>query len=103
MTGHRVHPAAREELDEAAERYEAERPGLGADLIDEYERKLAQALRFPESGPRLPMFQAKHDVRQFVFARFPFTLVMATVVETPTVIAVAHQRRRPGYWRGRLG
>ena len=33
----------------------------------------------PSSGPRWPKLGARHDVRKFVFARFPFTLVMATI------------------------
>jgi hypothetical protein len=43
-----------------------------------------------------------HGTRAFRLRRFPYHLVY---VEQPTgvlVIAVAHNRRRPGYWRRRL-
>lgn len=39
--------------------------------------------------------------REYVFpSRFPYTLVYRTGAGI-TVIAVAHQRRRPGYWQSR--
>lgn len=101
MIAYRVHPEARGELDAIAERYETERPGLGAEFLEDYATKLEQALGFPRSGP----IWAAHEtceIRRFVLSRFPFTLVMAWLPEAPTVVAVAHQRRRPGYWRGRI-
>ena len=33
--------------------------------------------------------------------RFPFTIHYQLTAEKVTVIAVAHQRRRPGYWQAR--
>ena len=33
--------------------------------------------------------------------RFPYAIHYAMEGKTVTVLAVAHQRRKPGYWRGR--
>ena len=44
----------------------------------------------------------RHGTRICPLRRFPFSLVF---VEQPTrslVVAVAHRKRRPGYWRRRL-
>lgn len=34
--------------------------------------------------------------------RFPFSIVFLQHDETAFVVAFAHHRRRPGYWRARL-
>ena len=39
--------------------------------------------------------------RRYLFRRFPFSLVYMIHEDTIHVIAVAHARRRPGYWKTR--
>lgn len=39
--------------------------------------------------------------RRRLLRRFPFSLVYRMRGDQAEVIAVAHQRRRPGYWMGR--
>jgi len=34
--------------------------------------------------------------------RFPFTIIYAIDTNEVVVVAVAHQRRRPFYWRARV-
>ena len=34
--------------------------------------------------------------------RYPYSLIYRIVAEGVQVIAVAHSRRRPGYWSGRV-
>jgi hypothetical protein len=43
-----------------------------------------------------------HDVRQFVVGRFPYLVITGIVTGQRAVVAVAHSRRRPGYWGDRL-
>jgi len=40
--------------------------------------------------------------RRYVFPRYPFSLVYILRGEDIEIVAVAHGRRRPGYWRSRL-
>lgn len=40
--------------------------------------------------------------RRYVFPRYPFSLVYLVRGTEIEVVAVAHGRRRPGYWRSRL-
>ncbi|MBI3149583.1 MAG: type II toxin-antitoxin system RelE/ParE family toxin [Betaproteobacteria bacterium] len=42
-------------------------------------------------------------VRRHVFRHFPYTVICEIQGSTVTVLALAHQRRRPGYWRTRWG
>jgi len=46
-----VHDDAELELNEAADFYDLENPGLGSTLIDEFERAVATIREHPEAGP----------------------------------------------------
>jgi plasmid stabilization system protein ParE len=48
--------------------------------------------RWPEIEPGL---------RRVLFKGFPFSVLYEVEGDCVTIIAVAHQRRRPGYWRNR--
>jgi hypothetical protein len=45
------HPGARLEMRESADCYDLERPGLGAEFLDEVERTMQQVLKYPKSSP----------------------------------------------------
>lgn len=85
--------AARAELRRAADHYDRKRPGLGDELLAEVERAVLQLCAFPESG-------APHHAktRRLPLRRFPFLVIYRLQGEELVVVAVAHQRRKPGYW-----
>ena len=39
--------------------------------------------------------------RRYLFHRFPFFVVFRETAARIEIVAVAHARRRPGYWHGR--
>lgn len=39
--------------------------------------------------------------RKRILRRFPYSVFYEVVESTVTILAVAHHRRRPGYWRAR--
>jgi len=90
------HPSANREVDEAqvwyAERSEVAAAAFGLEL-DTVVRRVATA---PERWPA-----AADGTRRAIFPRFPFNLVYRLRGETIEVVAVAHQRRRPEYWKRR--
>ena len=92
------HEEARTEFLAAISRYEAEVPGLGARFLAETQRSLALLLDTPligaPKGRRLRSFPLNDA--------FPFSLVYAVQGDSLLVVAVAHQSRRPGYWRSRM-
>jgi hypothetical protein len=57
------------------------------------------------SGPECrPVFGVNPDlgVRRVRTKRFPYAVVFIELAERIRVIAVMHERRRPGYWKDRL-
>jgi toxin ParE1/3/4 len=92
----RFHPVAQDELDQAADFYDLESPGLGSTFLDAVERALLQVCDYPKSAPITLGPNRKKAV-----ARFPFSVVYFVLDDTVVVLALAHQRRRPFYWRER--
>ena len=45
--------------------------------------------------------RADYGTRRFMLPNFPFSIVYRVQQDAVEVVAVAHHRRRPGYWRGR--
>ena len=93
------HPSARDELLEAAERYEDQASGLGGQFIDEVER----AVSFVEEHPGLGITLGGRDnLRRWTLQRFPYYVIYRAEAESLYILAIAHQRRRPGYWKDRV-
>ena len=42
-----------------------------------------------------------HGTRRLLLRRYPFAIVYRVYPDRILVVAIAHQRRRPGYWRSR--
>jgi len=90
------HPAAALELAAAVRAGEEHSPGLGAQLKAEAQRVTQLLLNAPSIGEPLG-----RDIRRFPLRRFPFALVYRVDKDRLRVLAVAHRRRRPGYWNQR--
>ena len=94
----RFHPEAEAELLAAAEFYEVQAPGLGLDLLEELERVVARAVEAPAVGAPYVA-----GTRRLLARRFPYAVVYRERPGEPVeVVAVAHLRRRPYYWRRRI-
>ncbi len=93
--------AAEEELLEAINRYEEKQAGLGARFLAEVERASDRLEDWPLIGPVWTYSEVPEGVRRLSLQAFPYHLVY---VEDPrlVIVAVAHMKRRPGYWRARL-
>jgi len=91
------HPDADVEITEAAQYYEERLAGLGSDLLGEVERALDQILTNPEASQRIA-----RRVRRKPLWRFPYNLIYAVYPDRIRIVACAHQKRRPFYWRKRL-
>jgi plasmid stabilization system protein ParE len=91
------HPDAEMELIEAAARYELQVPGLGERFEAEIRSATEVLLQHPEIGA-----PADPNLRRFILNRFPFTLYYSATSDVLRIEVVAHQSRRPGYWRSRF-
>jgi plasmid stabilization system protein ParE len=90
-------PEARAEFDEAADWYEQQRAGLGADFI----ARVQEALDRITANPLLHQV-VYQDVRRAVVQRFPFSVYYQVEPGQVVVIAVFHGRRDPAIWQGRV-
>ncbi len=96
-------PEALEEMAEAALWYEEQREGLSAEFLIEVHRVMDQIRERPASFPRLRDVPNDLVIRRALLTRFPFGLVFIAPREGELrVIAVAHTKRRPGYWLHRV-
>ena len=92
------HPAAEAEFLESVGYYESMVPGLGAALIEEFET-LAELIG---ESPKGWQVELEPDIRRVPLQRFPLSIVSRENPGGFQVLAVAHNRRRPQYWLGRL-
>ena len=90
------HRLAEHELNEAAQYYDLEEPGLGAVFLDEVDRCLESIQAQPEAGVVL-----LGDVRLRLLRRFPYALLYKIKPNGIRILAVMNLRRRPTYWLGR--
>ena len=91
-----LHPAAVADLSAAGDWYERQRPGLGVDLIEEIERALEVIAESPTAWPRWPDAPTELEIRRVLLPRFPFALPYLIQSNGIVVLAVAHEKRRPG-------
>lgn len=104
MIRYQILPDASAELDAALLWYEEQREGLGVELLDDYETRLAQALREFGVGSIARTLGDGTEIRRYRLRRFRrYAILMAVLDGTPTVVAFEHGSRQPEYWRGRLG
>ena len=90
------HPAAQQELTAAVKNGEERAIGLGLELLQESRRVVGMLCVSPDIGKPLSGMY-----RRFPLRRFPFSIVYRIDGDRLHIIAVAHRRRRPGYWRQR--
>ncbi len=91
------HPDADAEVTEAAQYFEIRQIGLGSDLLAEVERGLNQILMNTEASRKIGK-----RLRRKSLWRFPYNLVYTVYPDRIQILACAHQKRRPYYWRKRL-
>ena len=87
---------AERELNDAAQYYEHERPGLGAAFIAEVRRCTAAVAEHPQAGQVV-----SGTIRRRLCQRFPYGLLYTVAGDDLRILAVMNLRRRPGYWVGR--
>jgi len=99
MSGARLEfvPAARRELDDALDWYLERSVRAGEAFLHETER----ALTLIASSPTVwPSYEA--GTRRHILRKFPYSIIFRATKVGIEVVAVAHHKRRPQYWRGRI-
>jgi len=93
----KYHPTARREIKAAHAWYV--RQSLQA--ADGFYEELLPALDRIQERPRLYPPHL-YGTQRAVLDRYPFSIVYRELLSEIQIVAVAHAKRRPGYWAGRL-
>ena len=97
MKPHVFHPAADAEYAEAAAYFSRVSPELGGRFYDELER----LIRDVRSQPNLfRVFDA--PARRHFSTVFPYSVIYLDQPDRVWIVAIAHMKRQPRYWRQRL-
>ena len=92
---------AADEMTSAAAWYEAQREGLGDRFLDVVRATILRVDATPRAGAPWLVPKLAMAVRRRSVPGFPFFLVYTTEPEI-VIVAIAHMRRAPAYWRARL-
>ena len=93
----RVNSQAQNEINKAFDWYFERSPQSAEAFLDE----IGDSLKRIVAGPhRFPI--STKNTRRLVLAKFPYTVFFQEKDATILVVAVAHAKRRPGYWGGRV-
>lgn len=92
------HPIAEAEHLEIVAYYESKRAGLGVNYLAEFENTIADICELPGRFP----IARKPNIQRGKMDKFPFTILFREISGKVQILAVAHLRRRPSYWLGRL-
>lgn len=95
-----LHPDAKLDVLEAADWYDARAPGLGDDLIAEFEASLATIVEAPDTWaawPGAPILDP--PIRRFLLGRFwSYAVAFRVHPDRVFVLALVHASREPFYW-----
>lgn len=92
-----LHPEAIEEAREARDWYELRSDNAAVAFVAELDCAVERISVSPERWARY-----LHGTRRYLMKRYPFAVVYRTLGDRLQIVAVAHGRRRPGYWRRRI-
>jgi len=90
------HPEAVREAEAARNWYLERSPVAAKAFADEIEEAVDRVCRWPELHATY-----LHGTRRCLLRRFPYIVVYRRIENVVEILAVAHARRKPGYWRDR--
>jgi len=92
-----IHPDALDEAESAVSWYVERSERAPAAFIEEIDKAIQSILNAPK---RWPIFES--DFRRAPLFRFPYSIVYREKSnDLIQILAVAHGRRKPGYWKMR--
>lgn len=93
----RIRSEAGEEIHSAFEWYYQRSPEAAGEFLAEITTSLAQIVSHPQLYPPYT-----DTTRRRILTGFPYFMIFQEKEEMILIIAVAHAKRRFGYWRGRI-
>ncbi len=89
------------EFDEAIAVYEEQRPDRGARFSGAVRSVFARIAEAPLAFPRSRLLR-RPILRRAKVLRFPYSVLYYLHRGEPIIVAIAHGKRTPSYWRERL-
>jgi plasmid stabilization system protein ParE len=93
----RLRPIAKRDLKEAAAWYRERNEEAAHRFMHEVSRTLDFLEQFPLSGGFVPGVDDA-EIRQSPVRNFPYHVVFIRLPDRISALAIAHNRRQPGYW-----
>jgi plasmid stabilization system protein ParE len=94
----KTRPEVSTDILEAANWYERQQPGLGADFA----REVRQSIRSLRVNPLLYRIRhTRYRVRWVLLHRFPYRVIFVVDDKLITILAVTHARTHDQHWRER--
>ena len=97
----RVVAPARREFAQASAWYDQRREGLGDQFVDAIKRAFQRIADHPSSHPKETTARWRRNIRRCPVDGFPYHIIFEIRPEELRVLAVAHGKRQPGYWKHR--
>jgi toxin ParE1/3/4 len=94
---YRLHELASQEFEEADDWYFSRSLDASVEFLRDVYVALEDIAKAPNRWPKY-----LYGTRRVVLQRFPFSVVYLDDPDVITIIAVAHNKRKPGYWKDRL-
>jgi plasmid stabilization system protein ParE len=94
---YRLHPEAELEFEAADEWYLSRNFEASVAFLSDVYDAMENIAQAPQRWPK-----HLYGTRRFVLQRFPFSVIYLDDPEMIIIIAIAHGKRRPGYWKQRV-
>jgi plasmid stabilization system protein ParE len=91
------HEGAALDVDSALDWYLRRSDSAALRFSEEFDRAVGLISESPQRWP-----SGKHGTRKFPLRRFPFVILYREMLHVVQILAVAHFRRRPNFWKNRL-
>jgi toxin ParE1/3/4 len=80
--------------------YEARREHLGIEFL--VDATIDQIVALPHAGALVRRLPHDLPVRRRAVTRFPYHVIYLEMTTHIRILAIAHDRRKPGYWQERV-
>ena len=90
------HPDVKEEIKFSYSWYQEQAEGLGEDFLSELEASYQIIAEYPETWPNF-----QKGFKRYLLPKFPFSVIYKIHLSEIYVVAVMHNKRKPGYWHSR--
>ena len=90
------------EVEQATSYLDRARKGTGKRFTTRFQRALEEIAADPHRYPRSEDGILDLEVREYYIERFHYRVVYMMLDDIPTVVAVAHTARLPGFWHDRI-